>query len=511
MLVYCNGFWGGFKDGSDGINFTFFKHILEQVFQTEITVSESFENSDILLETHFSTSLLTAKSWKYTLFYSGEGLHGLPPNYEKYSIVLGSIDSGKNFIPCPLFFVYEYCKPFIYNTNCTEYPEKDILAVVSANHENSYRNKLIEELQMRGYSIDFGGSYKNNIGYKVGGQWYTTELLDLQKKYKLVLALENSKHNHYITEKVVNPLRAQTIPIYYGSDFIDTFINKERIVTIYENDSEKTFSEINRLLVDKEYWLQKVSSSIFLTPLEINIEKIVNKMKQIISEKKFNVEIICNINTESERLESLKDIIRHFQVYPSYTIWGDNTKKHKYFYKFKSTTTLPAISLAINTISCFEQYINSDKPLLICESDCVPLYDVQVIENKINNIIDIIKENDIDFVFLNKGHLNNLDINIFKINYTDPRIVIDVDLKNTKCYETILYETNVSRCTEAFLVTPKGIKSYLDYFYSTDNHVPIDWDLNYFFYANKNIKSCWLIPELFKQYGYQSTIPHSIL
>jgi hypothetical protein len=511
MYVYCNGFWNGFKEFSDGINFSFFKHILENVFGTEIQLSGNSETSDILLESHFGNSLLFSKNWKYSLFFSGEGLHGLPKNYENYTIIFGGIDSGKNFIACPLYYLYEYCRPYTYKKNINKIPEKDILAVISANHTNSFRNKFIDELQQRGFSVDFGGSYKNNIGGQISGNWHTSEIQEVQNKYKLVLALENSKQDYYITEKIINPLRAGTIPVYYGSENIDKLINKKRIVIIDENNLDQTFSEISRLISDKEYWLQKVNSDIFLTPLEIILQKIINKMKQILSYKKFNTEVICNMYTESERLSSLEGILKHFSIKPTFTVWGKNVKQHKYFSKFKNTTTTPAISLAINTVCCFEDYKNTDKPLLICESDCIPLYSLEHIETKINDIIRIMQENDIDFVFLNKGHLQHVDTNNFTIYFSNERINMNVDFKNIKCYENILYNTNVSRCTEAFLVSPKGIRAYLEYFHSRNDHVPIDWNLNYFFYDNKNIKSCWLIPELFKQYGYTSSIPHSIL
>ena len=215
MYIYCNGFWNGFKESTDGINFLFFKHILENVLNTEIYLSENLEISDILLESHFGNSLLFSKNWKYSLFFSGEGLHGLPKNSDSYTFILGGIDSGKNFIACPLYLLYEYCKPHLYNKIIHKVPEKDILAIISANHTNSFRSKFINQLEQNGFSVDFGGSYKNNIGGPISGNWYTSEIQDIQSKYKLVLALENSKHDYYITEKVINPLRASTIPVYY--------------------------------------------------------------------------------------------------------------------------------------------------------------------------------------------------------------------------------------------------------------------------------------------------------
>jgi hypothetical protein len=510
MLLYCNGFWPGFKEETDGIHFGFFRHILQNVFNTYIQITDSIEHADILLETHFGQSILDLKTWNYSIFFSGEGVHGLPKNYETYTFILGGIDSGKNFIACPLFLAYEFCRPFNYQTNITAVPEKDILAVISASHVNSYREKIIDELEKKGYRIDFGGRYKNNLGQPVPGVWHTDEIRELQSKYKLVLSLENSNNEYYITEKIINPLRAGTVPIYYGSDKIGTFMNENRIVTIKENSLDDVLPEIDRLLTDKDYWLTKVNTSIFTAFSTNLIDRIINKMVQLLQNKRFVTEVIYNTKKEPERYHTLEPLLNYFNVRPNYTVWGEDTYNHMYFKKFLKTTTVPAISLAINTIACFEQYINSDKYLLIIESDCVPLTDFNSIEMKLNEVIRLMEHNNIDFVFLNKGHIQDLDLNNFGINVETNKCKINFQIKDITKYDNILYNTNCSRCTEAFIVSPNGLKEYINYFNTTDNHVPIDWDLNYFFY-NTKIKSCWLVPELFRQYGYSGNIPHSRL
>ena len=53
-------------------------------------------------------------------------------------------------------------------------------------------------------------------------------------KYKFVLALENGISEGYITEKLINPIIANSIPIYAGPNDVFTIINKKRIIYVYD-------------------------------------------------------------------------------------------------------------------------------------------------------------------------------------------------------------------------------------------------------------------------------------
>jgi hypothetical protein len=53
-------------------------------------------------------------------------------------------------------------------------------------------------------------------------------------KYKFVLALENGIVDGYITEKLLNPLLASSIPIYAGPNDAFEIINKKRVIYIYD-------------------------------------------------------------------------------------------------------------------------------------------------------------------------------------------------------------------------------------------------------------------------------------
>jgi len=96
-------------------------------------------------------------------------------------------------------------------------------------------------------------------------------------------ALENTVLDDYITEKVINPLRAHTVPLYLGSAKIASYINPDRIIQIDPEHFETCLAEIKRLLTDDAYWLEKVNQPLFTKPLPVCMSEIVSNIKKIIS------------------------------------------------------------------------------------------------------------------------------------------------------------------------------------------------------------------------------------
>ena len=74
--------------------------------------------------------------------------------------------------------------------------------------------------------IDMGGYYHNNVGGPVRNK---TKFLN---NYKFSLAMENTKADGYITEKVIDAFIAGNIPIYYGNYMIEEYINPKAFILI---------------------------------------------------------------------------------------------------------------------------------------------------------------------------------------------------------------------------------------------------------------------------------------
>ena len=88
--------------------------------------------------------------------------------------------------------------------------------------------------------VDSGGSVFNNVGGKVPNK---SEFI---KDYKFVISFENEASDGYTTEKIMEPIFDDCIPIYWGNKLVDKDFNSKRFIDYNKFKSEKEL--IDRLL-----------------------------------------------------------------------------------------------------------------------------------------------------------------------------------------------------------------------------------------------------------------------
>jgi hypothetical protein len=81
---------------------------------------------------------------------------------------------------------------------------------VVSNPRSWPRNRFFKKLNRR-RRIDSGGSLFNNLGGRIDDK------MKFVSRYRFNIAFENTETNGYITEKLVEPLLARSIPIYWGA------------------------------------------------------------------------------------------------------------------------------------------------------------------------------------------------------------------------------------------------------------------------------------------------------
>jgi hypothetical protein len=76
----------------------------------------------------------------------------------------------------------------------------------------------------------------NNIGYAV------PDKIKFISEYKFTIAYENNayrpQHPGYTTEKIMQPMTVNSIPIYWGNPVIDKEFNKKSFINFYDFKSE---------------------------------------------------------------------------------------------------------------------------------------------------------------------------------------------------------------------------------------------------------------------------------
>ena len=116
--------------------------------------------------------------------------------------------------------------------------EKTKFCAYMYSYDLEYRVKFFKMFNNYKKVDALGKSCSNNIYTDRGtyneNETYNDIAVKKYSDYKFVLALENGIVKGYVTEKLLNPILAHSIPIYAGP--IDAFniINKERVIYVYD-------------------------------------------------------------------------------------------------------------------------------------------------------------------------------------------------------------------------------------------------------------------------------------
>ena len=285
MKFFINNFL--YNDISDLRTFC---KLFSNIFGEETTLGK-FENSEILLESIFGkNTFLNKKKWLYTFLFIGESDRRLPIFLKNgmnnkvlndYSCILKGGDNFNNIINFPLFVAYSYSLDFTYNfkkpyfeegwekcfninPKISKIPKKNICVIISNGNDSEGRNFYIEQLEKR-VQIDYAGNYKNNVE-KPKGEHCSPEFIDFVSQYKIIIAMENSKNNNYITEKILHGFSANTIPVYWGSDNIHEYFNKERFINVKDfeiNTINDSIEQIVNIIEDDNKFLEIINKPIY--------------------------------------------------------------------------------------------------------------------------------------------------------------------------------------------------------------------------------------------------------
>jgi hypothetical protein len=288
MKAYFNGFWQGFFEKTDPIHIEFFLKLLTDVFSEDIEVSYNLEDAEILMESIFTnTSYINHKDWNASFLFTGESYYAqcMNNNLSLYTCIMGFNPTINNFVEFPFYIVYLKSFPDMTFTP-TQTIKNNYTAAVISNGSLNERTAFLEKLEQR-LPVLYGGSYKNNIGRKVEGNFASENLLNFYKNMKFVITMENTKIGHYITEKLINGFRAGTIPIYWGSQHISKYFNSKRFI-ILEDTTEGSINEVIDRMVNmsNEEYFQIVNEPIFNIDINTVYENAINNIKKLVLKNK---------------------------------------------------------------------------------------------------------------------------------------------------------------------------------------------------------------------------------
>lgn len=158
--------------------------------------------------------------------------------------------------------------------------------MVVSNGACKERNRFFELLSQY-KKVDSGGRYLNNIGGPVADK------IAFIKDYKFVLSFENSSYPGYTTEKIVEPMIVNSLPVYWGNPEIQRDFNPASFINVHDYPSfEEAVEAIVRIDKDDELYKTYLKAPYFKEnkfpqELEFNIigEKLFQSVERLLNSK----------------------------------------------------------------------------------------------------------------------------------------------------------------------------------------------------------------------------------
>jgi hypothetical protein len=240
-------FWNGFDPKNN-----YFYNLLKENFEIIISDKPDYLFYSIFGQNH--------KNFNCTkIFYTGENVEP-PLDYCDYSFSFDYLDNPRNY-RLPLYLLYDGYYDLINKEINDELKNRKFCNFIVSNPNCLERNKVFEMLN-KYKKVDSGGSWKNNIGFKV------TDKIKFQSNYKFSIAFENSayrkEHPGYTTEKIMEPMRVNSIPIYWGNPLIHKEFNTESFINFYDfNNLDDMVEYIIELDKNDDEYLNKLNKPWF--------------------------------------------------------------------------------------------------------------------------------------------------------------------------------------------------------------------------------------------------------
>ena len=529
MKIFFNGWFSGFEDKTNpGLHIDFFLNLFEKVYGESCEKCNNNE-SEVLCEFDMligSSSLVKTKQWKHSYLFSGEST--LKCNKSDYTCVLWGERNHNNVVNVPLFVPYIYTNNFLNfletKKEIVSVPKNDVCVIIS-NPRGKERTVFLNELEKH-FNVCYAGGYKNNIGCNLKPHYNTKEYHSFVSKFKFIISMENSREDTYITEKLINGLLSNIVPVYWGSDKVYDYINEYRFLNLKDiNNTKHIIEKMILLKENSQQWLKMVNTNVFPNnenKLERTIENITNDIKCIISKKQWNnISQICcvsNPSFEPDRCKMLKELFKGQNIDDCFIKYISPTYKHTisdevYSKNIKSQLVqtmrrnpmkFGELSLFLNYKAILEYIVKNYKEgiFLVLESDVMLGKDIELF----NDFLVSIKDKDWDLI-----HIGIKSANTWKSPYLKTPIGYSkrIHCNTDKCIEDIttnedkyrLSRKFYTRCTDSFLWKYDAIVKYLNWLNNIETNygVPMDYYMCNFFENNIDFKHYWSNDEFFIQ------------
>lgn len=230
-------FWPGFKKKDN-----FFINLLKNRYDVEVS-----DKPEYTFYSNFGLKHCEVGGNK--IFFTGEPVN---PDYDycDFSLSFELNDTVRN-LRLPLYVLYGDMGSLLLPKPPVEITlqEKTGFCCMVVSNPNSPKRLDFFQKLCNYKMVDSGGRHLNNIGGPVENK------KQFIKKYKFTFAFENTIRNGYTTEKLVEPMRVHSMPIYWGNPLVNREFNTKSF--LFWDDFGSDEALINRIIEldrnDKEY------------------------------------------------------------------------------------------------------------------------------------------------------------------------------------------------------------------------------------------------------------------
>jgi hypothetical protein len=228
LKLYYPDFWDVWNTEDN-----YFTNILRKDYEVVITD----KNPDIII---YSWEGQEFKNFDcIRIYYTPE--NWLMPKYKEcdFSMSFEYWDDKRN-LRVPNYLLYEIHPEQLEKKNLDIQQiiesKKGFCSMLVSNPNTKERNDFFHLLS-KYKKVDSGGKHLNNIGVRVANKY------EFISQYKFNLCFENAAHSGYTSEKIVEAMKCNTIPLYWGNPLIHYEFNANSFFNFWDYGNSEAMLE----------------------------------------------------------------------------------------------------------------------------------------------------------------------------------------------------------------------------------------------------------------------------
>jgi hypothetical protein len=228
VRINFTNFWSGFDNSQN-----FFCQLLQSQYRVELVDKPEFLIYSVFGKEHRKYRCIR-------IFFTGENCR---PNFYEcdYALSFDHLDHPRHR-RLPLYVLYfdghPEClvKPTGFDPGAVLRQKTKFCNFIFSNDQAGERILFFKRLSQY-KRVDSGGRVLNNIGGRV------PDKLAFIRDYKFTIAFENASYPGYTTEKLTDPMRVHSLPIYWGNPLVERDFNPRSFLNYHDFPDEDALIE----------------------------------------------------------------------------------------------------------------------------------------------------------------------------------------------------------------------------------------------------------------------------